>query len=87
MTYDDHETSKTIILKVHQALFIEEIQTNLLCAMQMRMNDVRVDEAPKFLMDDPTDQSHALTFMNSNSYIIPLSLEGLPFDHTNLQNT
>ncbi len=77
VAYDDHNTGETILLKIHQALLIDDMDTNLLCPMQLRMNDVRVDEVPKFLAENPDDQSHALSFPNEQGYIIPLSLKGV----------
>jgi hypothetical protein len=43
----------------------------------MRMNDVQINECPKFLTADPTDLSHAITFPNQGGYTIPLSLNGV----------
>ena len=77
IAHDDHETGEVIILACHQAILIEELDKNLLCPMQMRMNDVRINECPKFLTADPTDLSHAITFPNEDGYTIPLSLNGV----------
>eukprot|EP00978_Attheya_sp_CCMP212_P033856 scaffold138839_cov37-Attheya_sp.AAC.1 len=32
---------------------------NLLCPMQLRMNEVIIDDCPKFLHLNPTDETHA----------------------------
>jgi hypothetical protein len=77
VAYDDHNTGETILLRIHQALLIDDMETNLLCPMQMRMNDVKVDEVPKFLAENPNDQTHALCFPNEQGYTIPLSLKGV----------
>jgi hypothetical protein len=77
VAYDDYEIGETIVLKIHQALLIDAMDTNLLCPMQLRMNEVKVDEVPKFLANNPNDESHALSFPNEQGYIIPLSLEGV----------
>ena len=34
---------------------------NLICQMQVRMNDVKLDDKPKLLTEDPTDESHAIS--------------------------
>jgi hypothetical protein len=49
--------------------------------MQCRVNDVTVNDLPKFLAADPTDQMHALTLTDPNNplqpVILPLTLRGL----------
>jgi len=49
--------------------------------MQCRVNDVIVDETPKFLASDPTDQTHALTVADpddpSRTLTLPLLLRGV----------
>ena len=79
LAYDDPRTGQPVILVVNQAIHIKTLQHNLLCPMQLRMNDVEVDECPKFLTRHPTDKSHALTISQHDlpPYIIPLSLKGV----------
>ena len=49
--------------------------------MQCRVNDVTVNETPKFLVDDPTDHTHALTLPDpvhpSQTITLPLELRGV----------
>jgi len=49
--------------------------------MQCRVNDVTVDEMPKFLAHDPTDHTHALTLRDprnpAQTVILPLALQGM----------
>jgi hypothetical protein len=49
--------------------------------MQCRVNDVTVDDTPKFLARDPTDKLHALTLEDPNhpaqKVILPLALRGV----------
>ena len=49
--------------------------------MQCRVNDVIVNDLPKFLASDPTDQTHALTIKDPDNplqpVIIPLNLRGV----------
>ena len=78
LAYDCPRTGQVIILMVNQAIHIPTMENNLLCPMQIRMNDVKVSEIPKFLADNPTDETHAITFQDGEaSFIIPLSLDGV----------
>jgi hypothetical protein len=45
--------------------------------MQCRVNDVIVNDLPKFLASDPTDQMHALTIKDPDN---PLQLVTLPLN-------
>jgi len=75
-----HETldGETIILMLNQALEQPTLEHNLLCLMQMRMNDVQVEEKPKFQCKNPTERDHAITLMDEGEpLIIPLSLAGI----------
>jgi hypothetical protein len=49
--------------------------------MQCRVNDVTVNETPKFMVPDPTDQTHAMTLTDpanpSQTITLPLELRGV----------
>eukprot|EP00978_Attheya_sp_CCMP212_P035962 scaffold159681_cov67-Attheya_sp.AAC.1 len=48
--------------------------------MQLRMNDVWIDECPKFLHPNPTDTTHAIKFSGvdgEEDYVVPLALHGV----------
>jgi hypothetical protein len=49
--------------------------------MQCRVNDVTINDTPKFLVPDPTDQTHELTLPNpvnpSQTITLPLELRGV----------
>jgi len=60
VAYDDPRSGKVFILIIHQALHFPEMKRSLLCPMQLRLNDVVVNERPKFLTPHPTDQDHAI---------------------------
>ena len=79
IAYDDPTTGEVIILVLHQALHIPTMEHNLLCPMQLRMNDVMVSEIPKFLTENPTDRTHALTIPTTTGdvYRIALSIHGV----------
>ena len=76
----DNSLGRTIVLVIHQAIHIPGLQHNLLCPMQMRLNDVRISEIPKFLADEPTNHTHALMIPETereDELLIPLSLHGV----------
>ena len=79
LAYDDQATGKTTILVVHQAIHIPTMGSNLLCPMQAQMNDIKVDETPKFLTENPTDIMHAISGKDADGIqvTIPLSLKGV----------
>jgi hypothetical protein len=49
LEYDCPTTGDTIILMIHQAVHVPTMDNNLLCPMQMRVNDVELQECPKFM--------------------------------------
>ncbi len=78
---DDPMTGKVCHLVINQAIHIPHIDHPLLCLMQCQVNDVIVNNTPKFLMSDPTDRTHALTIKdpdhNAQMVILPLALQGV----------
>ena len=60
VAYDDPRSGKVVVLVIHQALYFPEMQRCLLCPMQLRLNDVVINERPKFLTSHPTEQDHAI---------------------------
>ena len=76
VAYDDPKSGETYILVINQAIHIPEMTHNLLCPMQCRMNDVLIDEVPKFLAPQPSDTTHSIHFKR-NHLIIPLELDGV----------
>jgi hypothetical protein len=68
-------------LIINQAIHIPHYDHHLLCPMQCGVNDVTVNNLPKFLATDPTDQMHALTLTDPNNLlqpvILPLTLRGV----------
>ena len=78
LAYDDPIGGETVILRIHQAVHIPTMTNNLLCPMQMRLNDVVVNDCPKFVHDNPTDQMHAIILKADRDMLtIPLSLRGV----------
>jgi hypothetical protein len=81
VAYDDPQTGRTLHLIINQAIHTPHLDHHLLCPMQYRVNDVTVNDLPKFLAADPTDQTHALTLTDPNNplqpVILPLTLRGV----------
>lgn len=80
LAYDDPVSGETMILLVHQAIYIPTISHNLLSTMQVRLNDVIINDTPRFLTDTVTDHTHSIVIpMDDNEapYVIPLSLQGV----------
>ena len=79
LAYDNQATGKMTIVVVHQAIHIPTMESNLLCPMQVQMNDVKVDETPKFLAENPPDITHAISSKDADGIqvTIPLSLKGV----------
>ena len=49
IVYDHPESGYTYMLVLHQAILITQMENKLLCPLQMRDNDVRVNYEPKFM--------------------------------------
>ena len=43
--------------------------------MQVRMNDVKLDDKPKFLTEDPTNESHAISCEENTGTLNNITLE------------
>ncbi len=78
---DDPQTGRMLQLIFNQAIHIPHLDHHLLCPMQCCVNDVTVNDLPKFLAADPTNQMHALTLTDPNNplqlVILPLILMGV----------
>ena len=79
LAHNDQATGKMTILVVHQAIHIPTMESNLLCPMQVQMNDVKVDETLKVLHENPTDIMHAISGKDADGIqiTIPLSMKGV----------
>ncbi len=64
LAYDDPSTGEVIIIVVHQAVLIPHLEVNLMCPMQVRVNDVKLDEVPKFLTGNPHLTTTRLILLN-----------------------
>jgi hypothetical protein len=81
VAYDDPQTRRMLHLIINQAIHIPHLDHPLLCPMQCRVNDVTINDLPKFLAANPSDQTHALTITDPNNplqlVILPLTLRGV----------
>jgi hypothetical protein len=80
LAYDDPYTGETTILIVHQAIYVPELEHNLLSTMQVRLNDVLISDTPRFLTENVTDLTHTIAIPTDDPaapYVIPLSLHGV----------
>ena len=79
LAYDDPSSAVAIMLIVHQAISVTTMSNNLLCPMQKRMNDVELNDTPKFLTKNLTSKTHAISGLDQDSHehIIPFTLCGV----------
>jgi hypothetical protein len=79
--YDDPQTGRMLHLIINQVIHIPHLDHHLLCPIQCHVNDVTMNDLPKFLVANPTDQTHALTTNDPNNplqlAILPLTLRGV----------
>jgi hypothetical protein len=60
MAYYVPGSGRFVILSVHQEMNLPHLPHNLLNPIQMRMNDVMVNETPKLQNANPTNLSHTI---------------------------
>ncbi|KAL7530108.1 hypothetical protein ACHAXR_003313, partial [Thalassiosira sp. AJA248-18] len=76
--YQHPYTGEVYHLVLHQAVSIPHLTHHLLCPMQARVNDVTINELPKFLSANPNAQSHAIVIQDpddrATTLTLPLSL-------------
>ena len=75
LAYDNPTFGKTMIIVIHQAIYVPTMDCNLICPVQVRMNDVKLDDKPKFLTEDPTNESHAISCDDNTGTLINITLE------------
>ena len=75
LAYDNPTSGKTVIIVIHQAVYVPTMDHNLICPMQVRMNDVKLDDKPKVLTEDATNESHAISCEDNTGTLINITLE------------
>jgi hypothetical protein len=73
LAFDHPRDGQVYHLVFHQAIHMPQLDHHLLCPMQCRVNDVTVNDVPKFLTHFPTDNMHALVVQNSDDDSTTLS--------------
>ena len=83
IAYDHPATGESFYLHFHQAILIPRMKNNLLSPMQLRDNYLHVNDEPKHMVPNPTDDHHAICvphwhFEESGEpFRIPLMLHGI----------
>jgi hypothetical protein len=80
MAYDHPTTGVTYFLTFHQAILIPCMKVSLISPMQMRDNDLSMNDEPKSMALTPTDDHHCVTILQKedvDGLKIPLSLHGV----------
>ena len=82
IAYDHPRTGQAFMLILHQAILIPKMHCNLLGTMQTRANDIRVNDEPKFMAPNPTEDHNAIVIPETTprdgevKLRIPLSIHG-----------
>jgi hypothetical protein len=74
-----HYNGNEYILVVHQAIYLENMKHSLLCPMQVRENDIILNEHPKSMTENPTNDTHALSGVTDTNELlrIPFLIRGV----------
>ena len=65
----------TYHIVTHQGILIPHLEHHLICPMQARVNEVIVNETPRFLAPEPNGETHAIIVTNpDNSAAVILTL-------------
>ena len=80
--YTHPDTGQTYHLVIHQAIEIPHLDHHLLCPMQCRVNDIEINECPKFLAKEPSEGTHAIVVPDpesprTKSITMPLCIRGV----------
>ena len=66
IAYDHLESGDMYMMVLHQAILIPQMENKLLCPLQMRDNDVRVNDETKSMALTPTDNHHDIVINRSD---------------------
>ena len=75
VAYDCDSTGQTHILIICNALYFPQMDINLIPPIMMRLAGVEVNECPKFLARNPSEEHHSM-FFTEFQIRIPFQLEG-----------
>ena len=74
VAYDHPVTGEVYMIVIHQAILIPEMKVNLLGTMQVRDNDVKVNDEPKSMVANPTEDHHCIVFPQLDNNFEPLRI-------------
>ena len=81
LAYDDPTNGKTYHLVIYQAISIPHLGHHLLNPFQTRVNDVRINELPKFQATNPTESDHSILVpgpeRQDHVLTMPMYLDGI----------
>ena len=80
IAYDCPAMGDTYMLVIHQAVAVPSMQHILLSSMQLQDNDVRVNDEPKYLAPNLSQEHHSITILEANdipTLRIPLCINGV----------
>jgi len=69
-----HDNGAKYMLIINQAIYVPDMEVNLICPMQLRDNDIVVNDLPKFMQSKPTTNDHAII---ADGLTITLSIKGI----------
>ena len=73
------KSGETYLMVLHQAIEIPHLDHHLLCPMQCRTANIRVNKTPKFLCQNPDSASHSVVAPDSEGseedLVFPLTLQ------------
>ena len=77
--YTSPSNGTAYILIVHQGIHLDNLDHSLLCPMQLRDNDVILNEQPKSMIENPTAEHHSLLAVTEDhdQFRIPFRLRGV----------
>ena len=77
--YTSPYNGSSYILIVNQGIHPDNLDHSLLCPMQLRDNDVILNEQPKSMTDNPTEETHSLLAVTEehDQFRIPFRLRGV----------
>jgi hypothetical protein len=90
MAYDVPGSGRVVIIILHQAINLPHLPHNLLNPMQIKLNDVVVNETPKFQCANPTNISRTIKVRGDNmndEMIIHFDLRGVVYCFTTRKPT
>ena len=77
VSYMDEKSGKVYILMFHNAIFVKEMENNLIPSFIMREAGMIVDDVPKIHCSAPTKYNHSLRWPEEKDLLIRLRLHGI----------